>query len=1317
MANTQTRSFVCSLFAIIAALFVSNIALADLVTYWTFNDYANGTLISATDDSSGNGYKFGLTNPNDSYNLRVNSSTPGVYGNHLQRNSYNKDHDNKSNSNISAANVYSGNMTISFWGTQPSVNWRNYITLRTEASGDELQFQKANNGMVVYKTDSNNKNAVNMVGDSSLSLGTAWHHFVVTVDSSTQKAYMYIDGALISETTWTHNLQVTNITLNGMWNKSGRSSDAKLDELQIYNNSITAEQVQFLYQNPSLYLATAYQRNVTANGNWSDADWNANGQTGQTFANSSAVQLDATNSPALTADQNVTVNSIDFNGSMTVDGSNTITLNGEKRITVANAADTAAISAPITAQYDNGITKDGAGTLKLSGTNTHTGGTTVKAGTLAVTNVNALGSGDVTVNGGALDTTGVASGATFANGVAVGENGGTVTVANGTDLNGSYTSFSSLSGSGALTTNGWVQFNGTGGYNGHLTVNSGYTQINPNSVGVIDLTINSGAHFSLFNGGTLQIGKLNSTADVEFVGSQSGNAYTIEIGVGTTSSDTASFAGYIHCPTTNSKNITVKKVGAGTQTFNRGGYGYASPSGTIKEVIVDGGKMIINATHEVYTAGNTTGFWGNAPITVNSGGTLVYNHSWNTSPNVMLTVNGGTLTINSYEYQNKLTLNSATVNGSSELRAGYNGTGTWTVKGGTTTINNSVVTVKSGNYTTFTINIADGATLDLKKNITGLNKYTGTNLVVNGSGTNGTGTLKLHGATNIPTMTGLGTVKFNNINVEMTGSAGWLGNGFYNKSAVTLTNSTLTTSTPHTTNATVFTLDNSTLTFNGKINSYIHEITLKNGSKITGATSVSQFRTGHNWNSKIKTAYVSGTTENVMNTISADIVMHDPSKTMTFDIAAKAPLTFSGRFIPAAPDDYSSNHNNLLVKTGAGVLTLTGDNDLYQPVTISAGKLVLAGNGTLGTSDVTNNATLEFAYTSNKDFSNSISGTGVVIKSGSGTLTLTKVPGYTGATTVESGTLALSAGGTLYNLSGAGDVNYGANALTLSNSAATTFDGDILGSGAFTKTGTGTLTLSQQPEFTGSTTVESGTLALADGGTLYNLSGGSLDASGQIATAANLTVTGDLTLSNDQLSKFIGSIKADSIEKTGDGTLQIYCTAAGQVDPSSFVVSSGRLDMKEYFKGTLTVESGATLSPGNSVGTLTVDGDFNLNGGTLLMEVEGPTAAENDQLIVTNGNLILGEGATILLDFVNGMSPNAEFSVVIDAPNSTDDWVKYVDTSYVTGLSYTRTGEGNRWVLSGHVDANAVPEPSTWALLILGAAGLLYWRKRKSMKA
>ena len=49
------------------------------------------------------------------------------------------------------------------------------------------------------------------------------------------------------------------------------------------------------------------------------------------------------------------------------------------------------------------ITKSGAGRLTLSGTNTFTGGVTVSAGILEVTNNSSLGTGPTVVNGGTLE--------------------------------------------------------------------------------------------------------------------------------------------------------------------------------------------------------------------------------------------------------------------------------------------------------------------------------------------------------------------------------------------------------------------------------------------------------------------------------------------------------------------------------------------------------------------------------------------------------------------------------------------------------------------------------------------------------------------------------------------------------------------------------------------------------------------------------------------------------------------------------------------------------------------------------------------------
>ncbi|MBR0239494.1 MAG: autotransporter-associated beta strand repeat-containing protein [Thermoguttaceae bacterium] len=355
-----------------------------------------------------------------------------------------------------------------------------------------------------------------------------------------------------------------------------------------------------------------------------------------------------------------------------------------------------------------------------------------------------------------------------------------------------------------------------------------------------------------------------------------------------------------------------------------------------------------------------------------------------------------------------------------------------------------------------------------------------------------------------------------------------------------------------------------------------------------------------------------------------------------------------------------------------------------------------------------------------------------------------------------------------------GDIDSGAanGAVTLNiqangNNTSNTFSGDIsdgenstLGLSIIRRTGTSntsTFTFTGDLSYTGATSIAAGQTMVLSGANA-NLDdshavivNGTLNFSEYTGENAmqlnNLSGTDgvivgtdkDLILSNEQMTKFIGSITAKTIEKTGDGTLKIYAAASeGGIHADNLIVSSGRLDLKGYLTGQLEVENDATLSPGNSIGDLAVDGNFvlgeptfgggvvlNENGATLLMEIGGKNVNQNDSLIV-GGELQLDGGMiNLVLSDDSALNGGDEFVAVLSGSNSADlqnDFINnYVNSYYFKDLEYVQLDDADKYgeyngmfAIKGILDTNAVPEPSTWALLVLGVAGLMYWRKRKN---
>ena len=153
---------------------------------------------------------------------------------------------------------------------------------------------------------------------------------------------------------------------------------------------------------------------------------------------------------------------------------------------------------------------------------------------------------------------------------------------------------------------------------------------------------------------------------------------------------------------------------------------------------------------------------------------------------------------------------------------------------------------------------------------------------------------------------------------------------------------------------------------------------------------------------------------------------------------------------------------------------------------------------------MTNNATLVFNQSTNGTFSGALSGSGSLTKAGAGSLTLSGANSYAGGTLVSAGALV----GNTASLQGS--ITNSAT-VVMSQSTNGTYSGAMSGAGAFTKSGSGTVTLGGNSSgYNGTIDLQAGGLVAANNNALGTsamaLTNGSIQAANGVSIANNFTI-------------------------------------------------------------------------------------------------------------------------------------------------------------------------------------------------------------------
>ena len=350
-----------------------------------------------------------------------------------------------------------------------------------------------------------------------------------------------------------------------------------------------------------------------------------------------------------------------------------------------------------------------------------------------------------------------------------------------------------------------------------------------------------------------------------------------------------------------------------------------------------------------------------------------------------------------------------------------------------------------------------------------------------------------------------------------------------------------------------------------------------------------------------------------------------------------------------------------ITKAGAGTLILSGTNTYSDGTTISAGTLsigsdtnigsgtntignkgtlLLSGNGTYTNDWTLSGAGSAIATDNNNTLSGVLSGNGGLTKTGAGTLTLTGNNTYAGGTAINDGTLkgniasgtdlsiadsaiydgdnkARSVGG----LNGAGKI--------LNTNGLTVQSGDFAGiidnsNTSLLKNGAGTLTLTGNNAYTGSTTISEGTLK------------------GNIASGTDLSIVDNATYDGDNKARSVGGLNGGGNILNTDGlTVQsgTFGGVIGNSNTSLIKTGAGTLTLT----GTNAYTGSTTISEGTLKGNIASGTDLSIADSAIY---DGDNKARSVGGLNGGGNIFNTDGLTVQSGTFGGVIDNSNTSLI-----------------------------------------------------------------------